>query len=131
VTRAIIKSNKPAEDNKIRNIGPKSAAQLRQVGIRTTEDVRRLGAWESFCKVKRAGFKVSLNLLYALTGAEDDVHWQELGAEKKAALMARYTELEAELKAAKKRFQPRGFSAGMGAKLVDQALGFSEPKDKE
>ena len=51
---------------KIRNVGPKSAAWLRQVGVRTQEDLVRLGAVEAFMKVKRAGFRPSLNLLYAL-----------------------------------------------------------------
>ena len=32
------------DDNKIRNVGPKSAAWLRQVGVRTQkEDLERLG----------------------------------------------------------------------------------------
>ena len=54
---------------KLRNIGPKSAAQLRQVGVRTLDDLRALGSLEAFVKLKRAGFKPSLNLLYALEGA--------------------------------------------------------------
>ncbi|MBA3487275.1 MAG: TfoX/Sxy family DNA transformation protein, partial [Lysobacter sp.] len=42
---------------KLRNIGPKSAAWLRQVGLRTYEDLSALGSVESFMRVKRAGFK--------------------------------------------------------------------------
>ncbi len=72
---------------KIRNIGPKSAAWLRQVGVRTQEDLERLGAVEAFMKVKRAGFKPSLNLLYALEGALANCHWAELPDERKAALV--------------------------------------------
>src|SRR5258708_6985771 len=51
------------DSNKIRNVGPKSAAWLRQVGVRTQEDLQRLGPVEAFMKVKRAGFRPSLNLL--------------------------------------------------------------------
>jgi hypothetical protein len=73
---------------KIRNVGPKSAAWLRQVGVRTQEDLVRLGAVEAFMKVKRAGFRPSLNLLYALEGALADCHWADLPEERKAALLA-------------------------------------------
>ena len=76
------------DNNKIRNVGPKSAAWLRQVGVRTQEDLERLGPVEAFMKVKRAGFRPSLNLLYALEGALADCHWADLPDERKAALLA-------------------------------------------
>ena len=63
---------------KLRNIGPKSAAWLRQVGLRSLEDIAAVGTVDAFMKVRRAGFKPSLNLLYALEGALNDCHWQEV-----------------------------------------------------
>ena len=63
---------------KLRNIGPKSAAWLRQVGLRTHEDIATAGAVDAFMRVKRAGFRPSLNLLYSLEGALQDCHWQEV-----------------------------------------------------
>jgi DNA transformation protein len=75
------------DEIKIRNVGPKSAAWLRQVGVRTQEDLVRLGPVEVFMKVKRAGFRPSLNLLYALAGAIENCHWADLPNEQKAALV--------------------------------------------
>ena len=75
-------------DVKIRNVGPKSAAWLRQVGVRTVEDLARLGPVEAFLKVKRAGFRPSLNLLYSMAGALADCHWTDLPDEKKQELLA-------------------------------------------
>jgi len=75
------------DDNKIRNVGPKSAAWLRQVGVRTHEDLVRLGPVDAFMKVKRAGFRPSLNLLYALAGAIENCHWADLPDERKTALV--------------------------------------------
>ena len=72
---------------KIRNVGPKSAAWLRQVGIKTDDEVKAIGALEAFMKVKRAGFKPSLNLLYALEGAVVDCHWTALTVERKNELV--------------------------------------------
>ena len=82
---------------KIRNVGPKSAAWLRQVGVKTDDEVRALGALEVFMKVKRAGFKPSLNLLYALEGAVVDCHWTALTAERKSELVREVTARDAGL----------------------------------
>jgi len=73
---------------KLRNIGPKSAAWLRQVGLRTQEDLVAAGPVEAYMRVKRAGFKPSLNMLYALEGALQDCHWQEIPEARRAELVA-------------------------------------------
>ena len=75
------------DSNKIRNVGPKSAAWLRQVGVRTQDDLVKLGPVDAFMKVKRAGFRPSLNLLYALAGAIENCHWADLPDDTKAALV--------------------------------------------
>jgi hypothetical protein len=72
---------------KLRNIGPKSAAWLRQVGLRSREDLEAVGAVEAFMRVRRAGFKPSLNLLYALEGALLDCHWQQVPDERRSELV--------------------------------------------
>ena len=73
---------------KMRNIGPKSAAWLRQVGLRSLEDIAAIGALEAFMRVKRAGFKPSLNLLYALEGALCNCHWQEVPDARRTELVS-------------------------------------------
>ena len=73
---------------KLRNIGPKSMAWLRQTGVRTLDDLKAVGALSAFVRVKRAGFKPSLNLLYALEGAIMDCHWQEIPELRRSELIA-------------------------------------------
>lgn len=72
---------------KMRNIGPKSAAWLRQVGLRTLDDIAAIGTVEAFMRVRRAGFKPGLNLLYAIEGALLDCHWQEVPEERRHELI--------------------------------------------
>ena len=72
----------------MRNIGPKSAAWLRQVGLRSAEDLVAAGSVGAFLKVRRAGFKPSLNLLYALEGALLDCHWHDVPDERRRQLQA-------------------------------------------
>jgi DNA transformation protein and related proteins len=72
---------------KLQNVGPKSAAWLRQVGVRSLADLKELGAVGAFLKVKRAGFRPSLNLLYSLEGALLGCHWQQLPSERRSELL--------------------------------------------
>ena len=73
---------------KLRNIGPKSAAWLRQVGLRSRADLEAAGTVEAFMRVRRAGFKPGLNLLYAIEGALNDCHWQEVPEARRGELVA-------------------------------------------
>jgi DNA transformation protein and related proteins len=62
-------------------------AWLRQTGVRSLEDLQTVGALSAFVRVKRAGFKPSLNLLYALEGAILDCHWQEIPEARRSELI--------------------------------------------
>jgi hypothetical protein len=93
-------------DPKLLNVGPKSAAWLRQVGVRTMDDLRTHGAVGAFWKVKKAGFRPSLNLLYALAGAEQGCHWTALPLEQKQRLVTEAGALEDAAKAAKSFVMP-------------------------
>jgi len=92
-----------SRNTKIRNVGPKSAAWLRQVGVRSLEDLREAGVVPTFMKVRRAGFRPSLNLLYSMEGALRDCHWQEVPEERRSELLLAVDAAEAEHTAATAR----------------------------
>ena len=73
---------------RLRNIGPKSAAWLRQVGLRTLDDLAGVGPVEAYMRVRRAGFRPGLNLLYAIEGALNDTHWQDVPEARRVELVA-------------------------------------------
>jgi len=91
---------------KLRNIGPKSAAWLRQTGIRTQEDLDAVGSLAAYVRVKRAGFKPSLNLLYALEGAILGCHWQEIPEARRTELVTAAGEEVAKLPLPKNKRRP-------------------------
>jgi DNA transformation protein and related proteins len=93
--------------DKLLNVGPKSAAWLRQVGVRTHADLEALGSVAAFMKVKRAGFRPSLNLLYSLEGALLGCHWQQLPNERRGELLLAVDAAEAALP------PPKGRAAGV------------------
>ena len=85
------------------NLGPKSTICLRQVGIFSKADLKEFGAVETFIKIKNEcrSMKASLNFLYALVGAVEEVHWQKIARERKEELLMEldgYQELQEEIK---------------------------------
>ena len=121
---------------KLRNIGPKSMAWLRQTGVRSLEDLQSVGALAAFVRVKRAGFRPSLNLLYALEGAILDCHWQEIPDERRSELILAAGEAVALLPQPKGRRMPAaGPVTTTQMEEEDHALpdpdafGFDDPAD--
>ena len=73
----------------LRNLGPKSAMMLVQVGISTLGELRELGAVKAYVRVKSLRPKfASLNLLWALAAGLEDRDWRELDAAEKESLLA-------------------------------------------
>ena len=62
-------------------------AWLRQTGIRTQADLEAAGSLAAYVRIKRAGFKPSLNMLYAMEGAILGCHWQDIPAERRSELI--------------------------------------------
>lgn len=73
---------------KLRNIGPKSTAWLRQVGLRSRAELAEVGPVDAFMRVKRAGFRPTLNLLYSIEGALQDSHWRDVPEHRRVELVA-------------------------------------------
>lgn len=71
---------------RLRNIGPKSAAWLEKVGIRSIDDLKKRGVVKTFLDVRESGQPVTLNLLYSLQGAVMDIGWRNLPPDIKSYL---------------------------------------------
>jgi DNA transformation protein len=69
------------------NFGPKSQQMLEQAGIKTVEQLRKLGAVRAYLQVKRSGGNASLNLLWALEGALTGQHWQVVAKNERLRLL--------------------------------------------
>lgn len=71
----------------LKNLGKTSVQWLNAVGIRTLEQLHEVGSVAAYCKVRDRGFKVSKVLLYALEGALNGTHWNDLDSDYKARLL--------------------------------------------
>lgn len=82
---------------RLRNLGPKSARMLAEVGIHSESDLRAVGAAEAYARLRLvSAHGLSLNALYAMYGALMDCDWRSLPPDAKA-------ELRREVEAPKRR----------------------------
>lgn len=71
----------------MRNIGPVSRRWLAEIGVYSESDLHEVGSVKAYRMIKaRNGKNGSLNLLWALEGAIQDIDWRDLSAEEKEAL---------------------------------------------
>jgi DNA transformation protein len=70
----------------LRNLGPTSAAWLREAGISTIADLERIGPALAYRLVKQQHAQVSVNLLWAMAAGLSNRDWRELTEQERAAL---------------------------------------------
>lgn len=71
----------------MRNLGPSSAAWLREAGIISEAQLRETGPLLAYRRVKIRFPSVSLNLLWAMVGALSNRDWREVSREEKKTLI--------------------------------------------
>lgn len=71
------------------NLGPESKAWLAYIGIDTLAQLQARDAVQVYGAIKSQQAKASINLLYALVGAQQGVHWQEVARHQKMDLLMR------------------------------------------
>jgi len=75
----------------LRNIGKKIARRLNEVGIFSEDELRVAGAVEAHKMIKEIYPDETLPVcyyLYSFEGALNDIHWDEIGEERKQELKA-------------------------------------------
>ena len=73
----------------LRNLGPKSAMMLAEVGIRTIGELRAIGAVKAYVRVRVIHTRgASVNFLWSMAAGLDGRGWQDVSAEEKESLLA-------------------------------------------
>ena len=78
---------KKDETQSLSNFGPKSREWLHSIGIFSVQDIEKVGPFKIYRLLQNSGFPVSLNLLYALVGALQGVHWTLIKENMKEKIM--------------------------------------------
>jgi DNA transformation protein len=60
---------------------------LIRAGVKSPSELRTLGSARAFVRVREAGLRPSLNLLWALEGAIRDIPWQQVARTDRLRLL--------------------------------------------
>ena len=71
---------------RMKNISPITAMTLTAIGITTDKQLRVTGSINAYQRIKTAGFKTSLRLLFDIEAALRDIHWKSLPMEVRSRL---------------------------------------------
>jgi len=77
----------------LKGFGPKSEEILAQIGINDVEQFLQMDAFEIYAKLKRNVKGTGLNSIYAIIGAQQDKHWQEIKCEMKEEIIMRLDDM--------------------------------------
>ena len=74
--------------SKLKGLGPKTEEYLNEIGIYTKEELAEMGAVNAFIKLQKEGrIKPSMNFLYAMVGALENVHWMKIAKSERERLL--------------------------------------------
>ncbi len=85
----------------LKNLGNTSVNWLLAIGVRTREDLARIGAIEAYIRIRQRGIRVSKVLLYSLHCALLDQQWTDMSDMEKLALLDQADRTEARSEMAK------------------------------
>ena len=77
----------------LKGLGPRSSAALREIGIESVKELLGRDPFDVYAELKAEVPGTSLNFLYALIGAIEDVHWQEIKRTRRTAILLRLEEM--------------------------------------
>jgi acyl carrier protein phosphodiesterase len=71
----------------LKNLGNTSINWLHTIGVNSLQDLQKKGAVQAYNEIKQRGIRVSKVLLYALYGAMNNIHWNDLDDNTKQNLV--------------------------------------------
>lgn len=77
---------KPGNTMGLKNIGKVSEYWLNSIGIRSADDLARVGSVEAYKRLKSMYPQVNILALYAMEAALWDLHWNDLPEHLKQSL---------------------------------------------
>lgn len=71
----------------LKGFGPKSEEILAQVNINSVEEFMAIDPFELYRQLKQSVKGTGLNSIYAIIGAREDIHWQEVAKTQKEEIL--------------------------------------------
>jgi DNA transformation protein len=77
----------------LKGLGPKCADALLKVGIATADELRARDPFDIYAQLKANVPGASLNFLYAIIGAQESLHWQEVQRTRRTEILLKLEEM--------------------------------------
>jgi len=81
------------EIDRLMGLGPKSKQMLKQVGVTDVQQFLAFDPFELYRLLKQKVPGVSLNMLYAILGAQENVPWQEIKKNRRTEILLRLDDM--------------------------------------
>ena len=85
--------DKPRRLRELKGFGPKSEEILAQVGITSVEQFLSAEPFALYASLKKKVKGTGLNSIYAIIGAQQDLHWQEVARTQKEEILIRLDDM--------------------------------------
>jgi DNA transformation protein len=87
------KENRQMRLKDLKGFGEKSEEILAKVDINSVEDFMAVDPFELYKALKATIPGTGLNSIYAIIGAQEDKHWQDVAREQKAEILFRLDDM--------------------------------------
>lgn len=77
----------------LKGFGPKSEEIMARVGIDSVEQFMQADAFQMYADLKEKVKGTGLNSIYAILGAQQDLHWQEVARTQKFEILLRLDDM--------------------------------------
>lgn len=86
-------NKKPLQIRDLKGFGPKSEEIFAKIDIHSAEDFLQSDPFELYARLKQSVKGTGLNSIYAMIGAQEDVHWQEIAKTRKEEILIRLDDM--------------------------------------
>jgi DNA transformation protein and related proteins len=87
------RSDDNAALSQLRGLGPASVTMLVSVGITTAAQLRQADLYPLYARIKAQHPHTSINLLYAMMGAVDEMDWRDVAKERRTEVLMRLEDM--------------------------------------
>ena len=77
----------------LKGFGPKSEEILAKVNINSVEEFMEADPYELYAQLKKTVKGTGLNSIYAIIGAREGIHWQEVARKQKTEILFRLDDM--------------------------------------
>jgi DNA transformation protein and related proteins len=79
--------------SELRGLGPASVQMLASADITSAAQLRKADLYQLYARIKAGHPRTSINLLYAMMGAVDDVDWRDVAKDRRTEVLMRLEDM--------------------------------------